>query len=51
VLRVAAAGPAMWIAAGVATAVLLYWPKLHPVPVFLGSAVLFGLFDLVGLGG
>jgi chromate transporter len=51
VLRAAAAGPLVWVAAGVAAAVFLYWPKLHPVPVFLGSGVLFGLLDLVGLGG
>lgn len=47
VLRVAPAGPAMWIAAGVATAVLLYWPKLHPIPLLAASGAVFGLIDLL----
>src|SRR5580698_8770468 len=37
VLRVAPAGLAAWLAAGLATAALLYWPKLHPVPLLLAS--------------
>jgi chromate transporter len=48
VLRASPAGPAVWIAAGVATAVLLYWPKLHPVPLLLASGAVFCLLDLLG---
>jgi chromate transporter len=47
VLRVAPAGPAAWIAAGAATAVLLYWPKLHPVPLLAASGAIFALLDLL----
>jgi chromate transporter len=47
VLRVAPAGLTAWIAAGVATAVLLYWPKLHPVPLLIASGAVFGLVDLL----
>jgi chromate transporter len=48
VLRASPAGPAVWIAASVATAALLYWPKLHPVPLLLASGAAFGLIDLLG---
>jgi chromate transporter len=48
VLRASPAGPAVWVAAGVATAVLLYWPKLHPVPLLLASGAVFCLLDLLG---
>ncbi|HZK90528.1 MAG TPA: chromate transporter [Stellaceae bacterium] len=48
VLRASPAGLASWIAAGVATAVLLYWPKLHPVPLLLASGAVLGLIDLLG---
>jgi len=48
VLRVAPAGIAAWIAAGVATAALLYWPKLHPVPLLLAAGVIFGAIDWLG---
>jgi chromate transporter len=43
VLRASPAGPPVWIAAGVATAVLVRWPQLHPVPLLLAGAALFGL--------
>jgi hypothetical protein len=49
VLRVAPAGLAAWIAAGLATAILLYWPKLHPVPLLLVSGGAFALIDLLGV--
>jgi chromate transporter len=49
VLRVAPAGLAAWIAAGLATAALLYWPKLHPVPLLLVSGGAFALVDLLGV--
>jgi len=48
VLRVAPAGLTAWIAAGAATAALMYWPKLHPVPLLLASGAAFGLIDLWG---
>jgi chromate transporter len=51
VLRASPAGPIVWVAAGVATALLLYRPKLHPVPLLLVSGALFGALDLMGLGG
>lgn len=50
VLRASPAGPAVWVAAGVATAALLYWPKLHPVPLLLASGAAFGLIDLLASG-
>ncbi|HXC26895.1 MAG TPA: chromate transporter [Stellaceae bacterium] len=49
VLRVTPAGLAAWIAAGLATAALLYWPKLHPMPLLIVSGAVFGLIDLLGV--
>jgi len=46
VLRASPAGPVVWIAAGVTTAALIYWPKLHPVPLLVASGAAFGLIDL-----
>lgn len=43
VLRASPAGWPEWVAALAATAVLLRWPKLHPVPLLLGAAALFGM--------
>jgi chromate transporter len=43
VLHASPGGAPVWIAAIVATAVLLRWPALHPVPVLLAGAALFGL--------
>lgn len=48
VLRVAPAGLAAWAAAGAAAAALLYWPKLHPLPLLMAGGALFGLADLLG---
>jgi chromate transporter len=48
VLRVAPAGVAAWIAAGIVTAALLYWPKLHPVPLLLAAGAMFGMIDWMG---
>src|SRR5438067_9261993 len=42
VLRVSPGGPAVWIAAGVATALLLGWRRLHPLWLFAASGALFG---------
>lgn len=49
VLRVSPAGLAAWIAAGAAAAALLYWPKLHPVPLLAVSGAIFGLADWLGV--
>jgi len=43
VLRASPGGPAVWVAAIVTTLALLRWPKMHPVPLLLGAAVLFGV--------
>ncbi|HVC57248.1 MAG TPA: chromate transporter [Stellaceae bacterium] len=43
VLRASPAGWPEWLAAAVTTAALLRWPRLHPVPLLLGGAALFGL--------
>ena len=43
VLRASSAGWPVWAAALAATAVLLRWPRLHPVPLLLAGAALFGL--------
>jgi chromate transporter len=48
VLRVAPAGLAAWVAAIAATGVLLYWPKLHPVPLLVASGAIFELIDVLG---
>jgi chromate transporter len=47
VLRTSPSGFPVWIAAGVATAVLLRWPRLHPIPLLLASGALFGIVDLL----
>src|SRR5579862_949624 len=46
VLRASPAGWPVWAAATVTTAALLRWPGLHPVPLLLLGAVLFGLLAL-----
>jgi chromate transporter len=47
VLRLSAAGPALWLAAIAATVVLLRWPRLHPVPVLLAGGLVFGILGAV----
>ena len=47
VLRVSPAGLSVWVAAGIAAAVLTYWPKLHPAPLFIASGTVFALIDLL----
>jgi chromate transporter len=49
VLRVSPGGPAVWIAAAVATVLLLFWPRLHPLTLFAAGGVLFGLAASLGL--
>src|SRR5689334_14866040 len=43
VLRASSAGWSGWAVALAATAALLRWPLLHPVPLLVAGAVLFGL--------
>ena len=43
VLQASPGGPAVWVAAIVTTVPLLRWPGMHPVPLLLGGAVLFGI--------
>src|SRR6201982_3409152 len=46
VLRVSPGGPAVWVAAIVATVLLLRWPRLHPLVLFASGGALFGLAGL-----
>lgn len=48
VLRVAPAGVAAWLAAIIVTGALLYWPRLHPVPLLAAAGVVFGIVDWLG---
>jgi len=43
VLRASPGGLAVWLAAFAATAVLLVWPRLHPLPLLAVGGGLFGL--------
>jgi chromate transporter len=47
VLRASPGGAAVWLAALAATAALLHWPKLHPVPLLALAGALFGMIDLL----
>ena len=47
VLQASPGGPAVWIAAIVTTVPLLRWPGMHPVPLLLGGAALFGILGAV----
>lgn len=49
ILRVSPGGPAVWLAAGLSTALILWRPLLHPLVLFCAGGVLFGLADAVGL--
>lgn len=42
VLRLSS-GAAMWLGALGAAAILLLWPRLHPVPVMFAGGIVFGL--------
>ena len=48
VLRAMPGGPAVWVAAIAATAVLLRWPRLNPLTLFAFSGALFGLAAAIG---
>ena len=43
VLEASPGGLAVWVAAIVTTFPLLRWPGMHPVPLLLGGAALFGI--------
>ena len=47
VLRISPAGPLVWLAAAIATAILIWWPKMHPIPLFIASGAVFALIDLL----
>jgi chromate transporter len=49
VLRVSPGGPAVWVAAVVATTLILCRPRLHPLVLFAAGGALFGLADVIGL--
>jgi chromate transporter len=49
VLRVSPGGAAVWAAAFAATVLLLYWPRLHPLPLFAASGALFGVAACFGV--
>jgi chromate transporter len=51
VLRASPAGWPVWAAAIVTATVLLRWPRLHPVPLLLAGAALFGLVAAAQPGG
>jgi chromate transporter len=46
VLRVSPGGAAVWLAAVMATVLLLRWPRLHPLVLFAAGGALFGLVAL-----
>jgi hypothetical protein len=48
VLRDAPGGEAAGAAAIAATAILLRWPRLHPLALFGASGVLFGIAAALG---
>jgi chromate transporter len=47
VLEASPGGPAVWVAAIVTTVPLLRWPGMHPVPLLLGGAALFGIVGVL----
>jgi chromate transporter len=49
VLRVSPGGVAVWVAALASTALILRWPGLHPLLLFMIGGVLFGLAGWTGL--
>src|SRR5215470_5538061 len=49
VLRASPGGPAVWAAAIVSTALIMYFPRLHPLALFAVGGALFGLADVLAL--
>jgi chromate transporter len=48
VLRASPGGLAVWVAAAITTALLLWRPRLHPLALFAAGGALFGLVSAVG---
>jgi chromate transporter len=48
VLRASPGGLAVWVAAAITTALLLWRPRLHPLALFAAGGALFGLVAAVG---
>ena len=49
VLRASPGGPAIWVAVIVSTALIMYFPRLHPLALFAVGGALFGLADVLAL--
>jgi len=49
VLRASPGGPAIWVAVIVSTALIMYFPRLHPLALFAVGGALFGLGDVLAL--
>ena len=47
VLRLAGAGAASWILAGVAAVIVAVWPRIHPLVLLAGGGTLFSLYRLL----
>jgi hypothetical protein len=48
-LRISPGGPAVWLAAIVATVLILCRPLFHPLVLFCAGGALFGLAEALGL--
>ena len=49
VLRASPGGSALWVAVIVSTALIMYFPRLHPLALFAVGGALFGLADVLAL--
>jgi chromate transporter len=49
VLRASPGGSALWVAVIVSTALIMYFPRLHPLILFAAGGALFGLADVLAL--
>ena len=49
VMRVSPGGPAVWVAAALSTALILFRPSFHPLVLFIGGGVVFGLAGILGV--
>jgi chromate transporter len=49
VLQVSPGGATVWAAAIASTALILCWPRVHPLVLFTAGGVLFGLAAVLGL--
>ena len=48
-MRASPGAPAIWVAVIVSTALIMYFPRLHPLILFTAGGALFGLADAIGL--